>query len=143
MMQAFFYRHLVPAKELKVAVSRRWVQRSPVVMTGETPVRIPAGGTVRVKLQAPGRAFADRLQLELSEPPAGIAIKNVSPTRDGAEIVFATDSKKVKPGLQGNLIVNAFAPGTETAGKTKGQGSRRRASLGTLPAIPFEIVAAQ
>jgi hypothetical protein len=125
---------------LKVAVSRRWTQRTPVKFLSETPVKIPAGGTVRVKLDAPARAFNGRLQLELSEPPPGIAIKSVTPIRDGAELVLSGDAKKVKPGLQGNLIVNAFAPRTETTGKAKGQ---RRASLGTLPAIPFEVVAAE
>ncbi len=143
MMQAFFYRHLVPAKELKVAVSGRSAQRASVKIVGETPVKIPAGGTVRVKLDAPARAFADRLQLELSEPPAGIAIKNVASTPDGTELVLSSDAKKVKPGQQGNLIVQAFAPRAEAAGKTKGQGNQRRAALGTLPAIPYEVVAVE
>jgi len=106
-------------------------------------VKIPAGGTVRVKLDAPARAVNDRLQLELSEPPEGISIKSISPTPNGTEIVFASDARKVKPGLQGNLIVNAFAPRTEAAGKGKGPVNQRRASLGTLPAIPFEVVAAE
>ncbi|MCL4785691.1 MAG: hypothetical protein KJ070_02695 [Verrucomicrobia bacterium] len=140
-MQAFFYRHLVPAKELKVAVSGRWTQRASVRIVGETPVKIPAGGSVRVQLDAPARAFNDRLQLELSEPPEGISIKNISATPNGTEIVFAGDAKKVKPGLQGNLIVNAFAPRTEAAGKAKGPANQRRSALGTLPAIPFEVVA--
>jgi len=29
-LQAFFYRHLVPARELKVAVAGRWTQRASV-----------------------------------------------------------------------------------------------------------------
>jgi hypothetical protein len=143
LMQAFFYRHLVPARELKVAVSGRWTQRASVKIVGDTPVKIPAGGTVRVKLDAPARAFSDRLQIELSEPPEGISIKNISATPNGAEIVFASDGKNVKPGLQGNLIVNAFAPRTEAAGKGKGPANQRRSPLGTLPAIPFEVVAAE
>jgi len=133
----------VPAKELKLAVSGRWTQRSPARTVSDTPVKIPVGGTACVKLDAPPRAFADRLQLELSEPPTGIAIKSVTPVRDGAELVLSCDAQKVKPGLQGNFIVNAFAPRPEAAGKAKGQGNQRRAPLGTLPAIPFEVVAAE
>jgi hypothetical protein len=141
MMQAFFYRHLVPARELKLATFGRWTQRSPVKVVGEIPVKLPVGGTARVKLDAPARAFADRLQLELSEPPPGIAIKSVTPIRDGVELLLSCDADKLKPGQQGNLIVNAFAPRADAPGK--GQANQRRSPLGTLPAIPFEVIAAQ
>jgi hypothetical protein len=45
---------------------------------------------------------------------------------------------KAKPGLRGNLILDAFrevAPKPDAANQT-----RRRQPLGTLPAIPFEVV---
>ncbi len=141
MMQAFAYRHLVPAKELKVAVAGRGMLRAGVRVLGDTPVKIPAGGTARVRLDAPARAFADRLQLELSDAPEGITIQNVSPSREGTEIVLQSDAAKVKPGLKGNLIVNAFAERPAAAGKGKAQGVQRRAPVATLPAIPFEVVA--
>lgn len=143
LMQAFFYRHLVPAKELKLAISRRGPQRTPVSFVSREPVRLPAGGTARVKLSAPPRVLADRLQLELSEPPPGIAIRGVSAVPGGAELVLSCDAAKLKPGLRGNLIVHAFAPGTEPTGKAKRPGGQRRIPLGTLPAIPFEVVAAE
>ena len=44
-MQAFAYRHLVPAKELDVAVSGRFMNRMPLKILSATPVKIPAGGT--------------------------------------------------------------------------------------------------
>jgi hypothetical protein len=140
MMQAFAYRHLVPAKELKVAVSSRFAQR-PVRFLGETPVKIPAGGIARIQIDAPGRGFADRAQLELSEPPEGIGIKSVSPSRSGTEIVLECNAAKAKPGLAGNLIVNAFAARADAPGRGKPQAAApRRAPMGTLPAIPFEVV---
>jgi hypothetical protein len=141
MMQAFAYRHLVPAKELKVAVAGRWMPRAAVRILGDAPVKIPAGGTARVRLDAPARGFADRIHLELSEPPEGITLKTVSPSGDGTEIVLQSDAAKVKPGLKGNLIVNAFADRPGVPGKGKAPGNPRRAPLGTLPAIPFEVVA--
>jgi hypothetical protein len=49
MMQAFAYRHLVPAQELKVAVWTRRVSGLAATILGKTPVHIPAGGTVRVR----------------------------------------------------------------------------------------------
>ena len=52
MMQAFAYRHLVPAQELKVAVWTRRVSGPAMSVRGKTPVQIPAGGTVHVQLDA-------------------------------------------------------------------------------------------
>lgn len=153
MMQAFAYRHLVPANSLEVAMlgagrmanarqgNGRFMPQVWVRVLGESPVKIPAGGTARVRIGTPSREFADRWDLELSEPPEGIAIERVSPVPEGAEIVLHTDAAKVKPGLAGNLIVNLL-PGKNMAAmqKTKKQGNLRRGALGTLPAIPFEIV---
>ncbi len=139
LMQAFIYRHLVPAQELKVAVLGRGLQRTPPRILSETPVKIPIGGTARVKIGAPG-VFVDRFELELNEPPEGISIRKVSPSRDGAEIELAADLTKAKPGQRGNLIVSAYAARPNEPNKPKGPGNLRRAPIATLPAIPFEIV---
>jgi hypothetical protein len=141
MMQAFLYRHLVPANELDVAVSGRFMNRMSLKILSATPVRIPAGGTARVRLSAPSGAFANRFKLELSEPPEGITLGKLSPISEGAEIELCSDAAKAKPGLKGNLIVDIF-PGQALAAATKNkkQGNQRRAAVGTLPAIPFEIV---
>ena len=141
MMQAFEYRHLVPAQELKVFVAGNYTMTAPAVrILGESPVNIPAGGTARVQISAPLRPFANQLQLELNEPPEGITIKNVSPSRDGREIVLQSDAAKVQPGLKGNLIINVFERNFGLFGKGKGPGNQQRRPLGTLPAIPFEVV---
>jgi hypothetical protein len=141
MMQAFAYRHLVPASELAVVVSGRFMNRMPLKILSATPVKIPAGGTVRVRINAPASAFADRVRLELSEPPEGIVLGSVSPGSEGTEIELRSDAAKAKPGLKGNLIVNIM-PGQALAAakKNKKQGNQPRAAVGTLPAIPFEIV---
>jgi hypothetical protein len=147
MIQAFEYRHLVPAEELAVAVvggqtfrfGRFW--SVPMVrILSDTPVRIPAGGTARIQLQLPGRALIGKPQLELSDPPAGIAIQNVTSTGQGVELVLASDAAVVKPGLAGNLIVAAGARKTGAASKAKPLAGSRTATFGTLPAIPFEVV---
>jgi hypothetical protein len=141
MMQAFAYRHLVPANELDVAVSGRFMNRMSLKILSSMPVRIPAGGTARVRLSAPTSAFANRFRLELSEPPEGITLGKLFSASEGAEIELRSDAAKAKPGLKGNLIVDVF-PGQvlAAAAKNKKQGNQRRASVGTLPAIPFEIV---
>ena len=146
-LQAFAYKHLVPAQELRVAVSGP--PKSPgarIGIIGETPVRIPAGGTARVKIAMPGGRLPGNIQLRLQDPPEGIAIQAVAPLPRGMEIVLASDASRVKPGLRGNLIVTATggrpgAPGkasSKQAAKTK----QRPAPPVTLPAIPFEIVEA-
>jgi hypothetical protein len=78
-------------------------------------------------------------RLQLSEPPDGISVGDISPTADGAAISFKADAAKVKPGLKGNLIVEAFIERTPPPidGKTP---AKNRWSIGFLPAIPFEVV---
>ncbi len=141
MMQAFAYRHLVPAQELEVAVLKRQNPRSAMKILSGTPVRTPPGGSARIEVGLPGPRIAERAQFELSNPPEGITIQNTSPTRDGVEIVLQTDAAKVKPGLKGNLIINGYVPRpVETnAAKPKGNNNQRM-PLGALPAIPFEII---
>ena len=127
MMQAFAYRHLVPAKELDVAVSGRFMNRMPLKILSATPVKIPAGGTARVRVGAPSSAFADRFRLELNEPPEGITLGNVSPVSEGAEIELRSDAAKAKPGLKGNLIVNIMqGQALVAAQKNKKQANQTR-----------------
>jgi hypothetical protein len=140
MMQAFAYRHLVPVDELRVAVLGNSGMRTPVTIASPLPVKIPAGGTARVEIAASQGPLVRMIQLQLSEPPEGIALENVAPSRRGVEVVLAADAQ-VKPGLAGNLILTASAKGTGAGGNSKAAAGRGRAPLATLPAVPFEIVA--
>ena len=139
MMQAFAYRHLVPANELKAAVSGRSAYKAPVRILSATPVRIPAGGTARIQIGVPAKVFLADFQLDLSDPPEGITLKAVSPSGWNTELVVQCDSAKAKPGLAGNLIVNVHS-NKGAAPKGKALNNKRGATLATLPAIPFEIV---
>jgi hypothetical protein len=139
LMQAFAYRHLVPASDMEVVVGGSSLLRAPVRVLSKTPIRIPAGGTAAFQVSVPAAAL-DRIQLDLSDPPEGISIKNVSPSSQGTEIVLQSDAAKVKPGLKGNLIVAAFAKGVPAKGKKPQAAMRRAVPLTTLPAVPFEIV---
>jgi hypothetical protein len=140
-MQAFFYRHLVPAQELQVSVAGRFGQRGAVKILSSTPIMIPAGGTARVKVGVPRGPFMDRVQFELADAPEGISLQSVMPVRDGMELVLQSDAGKMKPDAAGNLIVNAFIPRAASAGKGKAAASRQRNNLGSLPAIPFKVAA--
>ena len=141
MMQAFAYRHLVPAQELQLAVSGgKFTSRGGVRIIGSTPVRIPAGGTARLQVGVPASTKIGKIDLELSDPPEGITLKSSEPSGWGTELVFQCDAAKVKPGQAGNLIVSAFAAPKQGV-KTKPQTNQRRLAIATLPAIPFQVVA--
>jgi hypothetical protein len=143
MMQAFAYWHLVPASDLKVAVRRGAMLRIPIKVSSPEPLEIPAGGIARFQVHMPPLPanFLARVQYELSEPPEGIELRNASPGRDGTDLVLQCDAAKAKPGLKGNLIVNISAERVTQPANAKQQATRQRVSLGTLPAVPFEIVA--
>jgi len=140
MLQAFAYHHLVPVSELKVSVSGRVTANTTVRILSATPVKIPAGGTGTVRVGVPAGTFFAPVHVELDEPPEGLAIRSQSPGSQGTEIVLQSDGAKAKPGLKGNLIVNAFAVWTPSASKEKPPPTSRPTPLGMLPAIPFEIV---
>jgi hypothetical protein len=142
MMQAFAYRHWVPAQECKVRLTDGGRWRPALRVVGAKPVRLPLGGTARLQIGAPPRLLADRVQLELSEPPEGIELEGVMPNREGTELVLRADGAKAKVGLTGNLIVQAHGPGGRGPGG-RPQAGRRRVPLDTLPAIPFEVVAGE
>jgi len=82
MMQAFAYRHLVPAESLQVAVlgpNRPQLDTARIVSA--TPVRIPAGGTARVQVSIPVGPMIAKVQFELDGAPDGITIVESRPRR--------------------------------------------------------------
>jgi len=106
MMQAFAYRHLVPADDLRVCVIARGAVRVPVRLLSAVPVKLAAGGSARVRVALPpGFRTFENLQLELSEPPDGITLGAVEIGQGGAEFVVSADPAKITPGFRGNLIV--------------------------------------
>ena len=163
MMQAFYYRHLVPAEDLWFSVTGRSSNQASSGASGkggksknkssssqgkgsqemrilsEKPVRIPSGGTAQVRVSVLARAFPDPIQIELSDPPEGITVASVSPLSDSIAVVLQSDAEKAKPGLKGNLILNAYVKAPPNP-KNKKIGANARTLLGALPAIPFEIV---
>jgi hypothetical protein len=165
MMQAFFYKHLVPASDLilvpedrarfrdaadRAAAGGRPTKASPAerrafqsqwAIASEQPAKIPAGATVEVQIRAPWRGpwhRGDETQVELSDPPEGIGVDRMSWTDKGLAIVLRGDAAKAKPGQKGNLIALAFNKSRVTAKDGKTQEMRHL--MGPLPAIPFEIV---
>jgi hypothetical protein len=142
MMQAFAYRHLVPARQLIADVVGAVPGRLPIRIVGATSVRIPVGGTGRIRVSVPTETRQNRITFQLSEPPEGISLESVSATlAGGSELLLRGDAAKAKPGLCGNLIVQAFAQRIQEAKPGQPSGNRPAIPIATLPAIPFEVVA--
>jgi len=145
MMQAFFYRHLVPSQELAVTVNgqQRAFARDSFKIISATPVKILAGGTARVMVSVPSSAFIDRFKLELNQAPDGISLESVTSMAGGLELVFACDAEKMKAGASGNLICAVVPknPALTNPQKKSTAIQPKRAISATLPAIPFTVEA--
>jgi hypothetical protein len=143
MMQAFAWHHLVPSKEALVVVMGPGRKRNgPWALADDKALRLPAGGRAEVRLNlyfGPMiNQFGGKILLELNGAPEGIAIEDVSRAGDSLTLRLSTDAAKIKPGLKGNLIVDAFMERPPNAdGKPK---ALNRVPMGALPAIPFEVV---
>ncbi len=109
MMQAFLWRHLVPALDLSANVSSWTASGRPIKLVSELPVAIPAGSStnVLVDVDTQGIAADGPVQFELVDPPEGISVQSAEPVGDIARMVIACDSKKLKPGFRANLIAVA------------------------------------
>jgi hypothetical protein len=134
MEQAFAYHHLVAEDAWMVRVLGEGGGGLPWRPI-DKPVRLPAGGAATVHLFVPPR-FAN-VRMALNDPPDGVSIQSVTPAGDGVSIVLLAQAGKAKPGLKGNLILDAFR---EAAADSGAKQARPRQPLGTLPAIPFEVV---
>ena len=146
-MQAFLWRHLAPSRELLVSVTKSRWNALPVQLADSTPVRIPAGGSAKVRVKTPRFARQRKIELKLREPVDGLSLSAVKPVPDGLAFQLNVAGDSMEPGYADNLIVEAFgefaAPkrGKKKGGKGRaGGGKKRRVSLGVLPAIAFEVV---
>ena len=143
LMQAFAYRHIVPAKELFVSTMGRGPNQEGLRILNELPLKIPSGGTLRIQIALPALRTLDKIQFELNEPPEGITITDSLLTNQGAEFILKSDAAKTKPGVKGNMIVNLFSertPAPNANDKSATPPRRQRQPMGTLPALPFEII---
>ena len=145
-MQAFLYRHLAPAQELMVVVTKnRWTPL-PVQVSSREPVQVPAGGKAEVRIKTPTRPRLRTIELALAEPMEGVALQDVRIVPDGLAFVLKVEGDAAPAGFADNLIVEAFTERPvkrrDKKGKKGGKatGQTRRVSLGLLPAIPFVVV---
>ncbi len=127
MMQAFFYRHLVPSAELLVDIQGNATANVQARIFEPTPVKIPIEGTASVRIITPAYTPAEIGQLKLVDPPDGITLKSTARGSLGVELTFEVNPEKVKPGTKGNLLVSF------------GNRNPKQIPLGCLPAIAYEV----
>jgi len=140
MMQAFFYRHLVPSEQLLAAVINSRPRRQFFERIGPDIVEIPSGKNAFVWMRLPSNPAMRGIQLELSEPPAGISLQDVNSTPGELTFKISADANTLKQGFSDNLIIQAF---NETVTKTRADPNKLqtvRNFVGVLPAIPFQII---
>jgi len=130
MMQAFLYRHLVPVQALVVKINGARYRPPPVTLADATPIRIPLGSRVNVRIHAPMHGRLGNVRLELNDPPAGVTLTDVIAIPNGLEFVLSAAKDKSLVGFADNLIVEAF---TERIiggqqGKKPGEKSKSRSS---------------
>ena len=123
MMQAFIYHHLVPSQNLLVAVTGHERFWDPWKLISEMPVKVPVGGTVSVRF-SPAGPLLDKVQLTFAIRRGNLAARRVAGLGHAA-LLLRADAEKVKPGLKGNLIIDASvewtaSPRTEKRGPIRG-----------------------
>ena len=138
MMQAFLWRHLVPAREWLVCVTPGRGGQAPLDVDCPLPLRVPAGGSAEVRIRLTKWIADQGMDLELSEAPPGIGISTTRSCPGGLAFDVTADPAMVKPGFGTNLILQA-AIRTKQAGKTKGKAPQRPMFTG-LPAIPIIVI---
>lgn len=129
MMQAFYYHHLVVQPDWMVRVLGQGGPAIPLKPVAQ-PVKIAAGATGQFQMPLPPR-FNGQVTFTLDDPPEDLTIQKVVRQGNGVTVIFHA-GPKLKPGVKGNLIVNAFIQRPNAA---------RRNPIGAIPAIPFEVVA--
>jgi hypothetical protein len=139
MMQAFAYRHLVPAQQLmaKVTPSPAYL---PTLSVASGAVTIPAGGTAQLQVITAALPTLADIQLALHEPPPGISVRQVDRVPGGLRLVLQADAASAQVGPADNLIVEAHATVERRRPDGQRAAQKLRVPLGVLPAIACEIV---
>jgi len=127
MIQAFSYKHLVPAKEFVVDVTEKANVIVSHQISGNNILHIPKGGSVDIGMDINrGEGFNDKLKFVLVNPPKGITLteKQITEKDKKISITIKSNDKECKTGFKGNLIFQVM------------QGNKK---ICNVPAVQFEI----
>jgi len=138
-MQAFLYRHLVPAQDFMVLMRHSRSGMPSVKLAADGPVQIPVGGSARVVVKISPRRMLEEMRLELKDPPAGVILDKVSVVPKGLELTLKANEEVPPESRADNLIVEIFREYYPKQKDGTLSSKKRRYSLGIFPAIPIEI----
>lgn len=140
-MQAFLWRHLVPARECLAAVMPSKGRAALAVRIGDGPVVVPLGGEARVRLRVPRWLLQQGMDVVALEAPDGLTVN--AEIREPNEIIvhLRADAAKLKVGMADNLILGAtLKPLLALKDAPKpARGRRAVATTTVLPAIPLTL----
>lgn len=139
-MQAFLYRHLVPADELLVAVMNARGSAPPLQFVEAGPVQIPLGGDATVHLRISPFARRADITLQLREPPAEITLVKFERFSDGFALTFHADAESASVGFADNLIIDVITGAPQRRQGDAAGRPQARLVAGVLPALPVEVV---
>lgn len=137
-MQAFLWRHLVPHEEtlLFMHKNKGWVPAVNYSTPVPFVVKLGTPTPFTVKLSIPPRL--ENVEFVLKEAPIGMTLGKTEYKKDTCILEFLADSKLLKEGTEGNLIVEFF--GVWVSDEERKQKKQKKATyLYTLPAIPYKV----
>jgi len=105
-------------------------------------VKVPSKGAAIVRFSLPGRGRRppnQQFEFELSDAPEGLAVEEGAFKGPNLELRVRDRDGKLKPGMEGNLIVTTYVS-REFKRPGSGKAQKRRFPIGYLPAIPYRIV---
>lgn len=138
MMQAFAYRHLVPASELVAVMVRPREALPGITLLGPVPVQIRPGASATIRLAHHGTNLPTAIAFEPVVPVKGLILGTGVIKSNILELTVRCDAIDIPGAVKTNLVIRAVR------GPASGeQGVARRAPdrvLGVLPPVPIEIM---
>lgn len=140
-MQAFLWRHLVPARECLAAVLAS-KQRVPLVQRiGEGMVEVPAGGETVLTFRTQGWVARRGIEVVTVEAPDGLGVRSEVTAAGEIAVHLTADAALLKPGYTDNLILGVLMqpPPLATKAKKPARQIRTGTPVAALPAISLTI----
>jgi hypothetical protein len=136
-MQAFLWRHLVPAAQWLAQIT----PRAPVLRVAAPEIaRLTPGQPLTVKIElAPQGPVYESLTAELVNPPPGLALTTTRLRGRTLELTLTADSLPPAAQRAGNLIFSVSGIRTNRGAKADAKNAAKPRPLGLVPALPFEI----
>jgi hypothetical protein len=140
-MQAFLWRHLVPAAQWLAQIT----PRAPVLRIASPEVArlaLAQPFTVKIELSPQGPAY-ESLTAELVNPPPGLALTATRQRGRTLELTLTAESLPPASQRAGNLIFSVSGTRANRGAKADAKpGPAKPRPLGLAPALPYEFSAA-